>query len=270
MSSNKGSKRPAQGQGAGPSAPSAHSAGGTNLGELMTQNAGVTPFEHHPTPATPATVPAAAAGVATTLFQSPVPAPPSSPTAHANTVAPESPAMAALRQAAKPVAVALSPTAPRPAKTKNGKKVTETSICVCYSWIDGEKLYLGFFLWNCFDRYLWFKGDVQYENEPFCNPETAFMYPPRKFALLEAAGFARPGPLYLPLNSPVWRYIVTMTDGVESMRDQSKKIEEMVQQTVRLVDGTVDASNGGNDFSVIVTEKELQPAEWAMLFCLRQ
>ncbi|KAJ1399788.1 hypothetical protein B484DRAFT_406209 [Ochromonadaceae sp. CCMP2298] len=132
------------------------------------------------------------------------------------------------------------------------------------------RLYLGFFLWNYFDRYLWFKGDVKYENEHFCNFETVFMYPPKKFALLEAAGFKRPGPVCLLMNSPLWKYIVIMSDGIESLRKQSKKIEEMVQQTVRLVDGTVDASNAGNNFSVSVTEKKLEPAEWAMLFCLRQ
>jgi hypothetical protein len=44
----------------------------------------------------------------------------------------------------------------------------------------------------------------------------------------------------------------------------------MVAQTLRLVNGTQDASNGDNIFNVTVVEKELQPAEWAMLFCLRQ
>jgi hypothetical protein len=69
--------------------------------------------------------------------------------------------------------------------------------------VEGEKMKLGFFLWNCFDRYLWLKAEVDYEGEMWCNAAMAFLYPHRKIALLQAAGFERPGPLYLPLNSPV-------------------------------------------------------------------
>ncbi|KAJ1391705.1 hypothetical protein B484DRAFT_439562, partial [Ochromonadaceae sp. CCMP2298] len=118
--------------------------------------------------------------------------------------------------------------------------------------------------------YLWLKGDVEYEDEYFCNLEMGFLNPIKKFALLVTVGFARPSPPYLSPNSPAWRYIVTMSEGVESLRVQSKRIDEMAQEAVRLIDSTVDASNGSNDFSVKVTEKELQPVEWAKLFCLRQ
>jgi hypothetical protein len=250
----------------------------------MTMHAGVTPFEHNPTPATPATAQAAVSAVSAMLFSSPAAvaaeppsspatvaaAPPSSPTPTAATAAPMSPVLAALMQVGASTVSPASATAPKGAKMKNGKKVTETCIVMAYSMVDGERINLAFFLWNCFDRYLWLKGDVEYEQELFCCSEMGFLYPVKKFALLAAAGFARPGPAYLPPNSPVWRYIVNMSEGVESLRVQSNKIDEMSQQAVRLIDGTADASNGTNDFSVRVTERELQPAEWPMLFCLRQ
>ncbi|KAJ1392068.1 hypothetical protein B484DRAFT_473279, partial [Ochromonadaceae sp. CCMP2298] len=219
MSGNKGSKRPARGQGTGPSAPSAHAPEGTNLGSLMTMHAGVTPFEHNPTPATPATAQAAVSAVSAMLFSSPAAVaaePPSSPTLTAAPAAPMSPVLAALMQVGASTVSPASATAPKGAKMKNGKKVTETCIVMAYSMVDGKRINLGFFLWNCFDRYLWLKGDVQYEQELFCCPEMGFLYPVKKFALLAAAGFARPGPAYLPPNSPVWRYIVNMSEGVES------------------------------------------------------
>jgi hypothetical protein len=88
--------------------------------------------------------------------------------------------------------------------------------------------------------------------------------------MLANGGFDRSGPDYIPSNAALWRFIVTLEEGVESARLQSKKIEEMMEQTMRLIHGSVDASNNGNEFSVTVTERELQPAEWPMLFCLRQ
>jgi hypothetical protein len=66
----------------------------------------------------------------------------------------------------------------------------------------------------------------------------------------------------------VWKFIVDMTLGPESVELQSLKIEELRAQTVRLWDGQPDNSNGGV-FSVNVTEKELAESEWAMLLCLR-
>ncbi len=104
--------------------------------------------------------------------------------------------------------------------------------------------------------------------EIICEVLVKFMYPNRKRALLEAGGFIWPGPLYLPVNTPVWKFIVDMTLGPESVKLQSLKIEELRAQTVRLWDGQPDNSNGGV-FSVNVTEKELAESEWAMLLCLR-
>jgi hypothetical protein len=77
------------------------------------------------------------------------------------------------------------------------------------------------------------------------------------------------GPTYLPLNTPVWKFIVDLTLGQESVDLQSLKIDELREQTVRVLDGQPDNSNVGNTFSVTVTEKELDGSEWAMLLCLR-
>ncbi|KAJ1407433.1 hypothetical protein B484DRAFT_403830 [Ochromonadaceae sp. CCMP2298] len=94
-------------------------------------------------------------------------------------------------------------------------------------------------------------GDVKFDDEEWCCTKIKILYPPSLVALLENGGFDRSGrPDYVPPNSPVWRYIVLMDDGVESVRLQSKKIEQMVEQAVRLIDGTADPTNGTNIFSM--------------------
>jgi hypothetical protein len=188
-----------------------------------------------------------------------------------------SPTMAALMRANVSPAIAAG-TAPKGPKMKNGKRVTEAQVVVVYAIADGKRVNVGFFVYNVYDKYLFYKGDVDVLGVPvvkgvegaeiICEVLVKFMYPNRKRALLEAGGFIWPGPLYLPVNTPVWKFIVDMTLGPESVELQSLKIEELRAQTVRLWDGQPDNSNGGV-FSVNVTEKELAESEWAMLLCLR-
>ncbi|KAJ1414602.1 hypothetical protein B484DRAFT_401732 [Ochromonadaceae sp. CCMP2298] len=131
-------------------------------------------------------------------------------------------------------------------KLKNGKKVTEAYVVTPYAVVDDRHINLGFFVYGVYDKYRFFKGDVEANGD---------------VVVENAAGHAWPGPTYLPLNTPVRKFIVDMTFGQESVDLQSLKID--------VLDGQPDNSNVGNTFSVTVTVKELDGSEWAMLLCLR-
>jgi len=174
-------------------------------------------------------------------------------------------------KASTTVSSPVSAGAPKAAKKNvKGKRVTESHVVVLFGDIDGERRALGTAFWNLYDRYRFFKGEVDAMGEMFCSSDAlSFMYPNKKRALLEAAGFAWPGPAYLPVNTPVWKFIIT-PESVEAVVTQSDLILQMRDQIVRLIDGSADLSNGANcEFSVTVTEVDLAESEWPMLFCLR-
>jgi hypothetical protein len=58
--------------------------------------------------------------------------------------------------------------------------------------------------------------------------------------------------------------------GVDSLMEQSALINLITEQTMRMVDGSQDSSNGVNCvFKVESTEVELPQAKWVMLFSMR-
>jgi hypothetical protein len=98
-----------------------------------------------------------------------------------------------------------SASSPIPAKKNaKGKKETIAQMKVIYfTDEEGKRIHLAWFLWNVFDRYRFFCCKVEIDNEMHCNVDSRFMYSSTKWAPLEQAGFARPGPSYLPVNTPV-------------------------------------------------------------------
>jgi hypothetical protein len=128
-------------------------------------------------------------------------------------------------------------------------------VVVPYSVVDDRRLKLGFFVYGVYDKYCFFKGDVDANGdvvvlkvpggEAICEV-LKFKYPNRKRTLLDAAGHAWPGPTYLPQNTLVLKYIVDMTLGSDSVDLQSLKVDELRGQNVCFLDGQPDNSNVGN------------------------
>jgi hypothetical protein len=172
----------------------------------------------------------------------------------------------------------MSPTAPNQATTKDGKKITKARVILAFAMIGVDRVNIGLFISNVFDKFKFMQCVVDFDGKPIVEGSPGgevfvgymkFMYPNLKRRLLENAGHAWPGPTYLPLNTPVWKMVVDMNLGKESVEQKSIQIDAIRAQIVRLLDGQPDKSNPGNQFKVTVVEREVVQAEWPMLLCLR-
>jgi hypothetical protein len=139
-----------------------------------------------------------------------------------------------------------------PWSPKKKSKITECIVYLVYAYLGEDKLLVGIFILNCYDRCGWLKGEVDYLGEMTSLVGLELLYAATRMSRFrrsipdftdEVPKFEGTDcPLLLRTQAPLW-FKCALEDTVEATVVSSAQLEAFVQQLEQILPGSPDLSN---------------------------